>query len=83
MSTTAGTWIDAGVTAPPKDESSHLRLARMDDLGRSSGRIGGKAHEDDSAKELKKAVKAMGKPSKKEEKKINKITKHLSKNEKV
>jgi hypothetical protein len=34
MSTTAGTWIDAGVTAPPKDESSHLRLARMDDLGR-------------------------------------------------
>jgi hypothetical protein len=32
MSTTAGTWTDAGVTAPPKDESSYLRLARVDDL---------------------------------------------------
>jgi hypothetical protein len=42
-----------------------------------------KAHEDDSAKELKKAVKAMGKPSKREETKINKITKHLSENEKI
>jgi hypothetical protein len=45
--------------------------------------MGRKAREDDSTKEFKKAVKAMGKPSKKEEKKIDKITKHLSKNEKI
>jgi hypothetical protein len=45
--------------------------------------MGRKAHEDDSAKELKKAVKAMGKPSKREETKANKITKHLSENEKI
>jgi hypothetical protein len=38
---------------------------------------------DDSTKDFKKAVKAVGKPSKQEEKKINKITKHLPKNEKI
>jgi hypothetical protein len=45
--------------------------------------MGRKAREDDSTKEFKKAVKAMGRPSKKEKKKIDKITKHLSKNEKI
>jgi hypothetical protein len=46
--------------------------------------MGRKAREDDSTKEFKKAAKAMGnEPSKKEEKKIEKITKHLSKNEKI
>jgi hypothetical protein len=46
--------------------------------------MGRKAREDDSTKEFKKAAKAMGnKPSKKEEKKIEKITKGLSKNEKI
>jgi hypothetical protein len=43
--------------------------------------MGRKAHEDDSAKEIKKGVKAQ--PSKREETKVNKITKHLSKNEKI
>jgi hypothetical protein len=33
MSTKAGTWIDAGVTAPPKDGSSYLLMARADDPG--------------------------------------------------
>jgi hypothetical protein len=46
--------------------------------------MGRKAREDDSAKEFKKAAKAMGnKPTKKEEKKIEKITKHVSKIEKI
>jgi hypothetical protein len=46
--------------------------------------MGRKAREDDSTKEFKKAVKkAMGKPSKTERKKVDKITKHLSKNEKI
>jgi hypothetical protein len=45
--------------------------------------MGRKARKDDSTKEFKKAVKAMGRPSKKEKKKIDKITKHLSKNEKI
>jgi hypothetical protein len=43
--------------------------------------MGRKAHEDDSAKELKKAVKAMGKPSKREETKVNKITNTVSTSE--
>jgi hypothetical protein len=38
---------------------------------------------DDSTKDFKKAVKAVVKPSKKEEKKIDKITKHLPKKEKI
>jgi hypothetical protein len=45
-----------------------------------------KAREDESTKDFKKAAKAMGKkdkPTKKEEKKIEKITKHLSKNEEI
>jgi hypothetical protein len=47
------------------------------------GQIGKKEREDDSTKELKKAVKAVGKPSKKEKKKLDKIVKHLPKNEKI
>jgi hypothetical protein len=43
----------------------------------------GKKHEDDSTKEFKKALKAVGKPSKKEKAKVDKITNHLSKNEKI
>jgi hypothetical protein len=38
---------------------------------------------DDSTKDFKKAVKAVAKPSKKEEKKMDKITKHLPKKEKI
>jgi hypothetical protein len=45
--------------------------------------MGKKTRDDDSTKEFKKAVKAVGKPSKKEEKKIDRITKHLPKNEKI
>jgi hypothetical protein len=45
--------------------------------------MGKKAREDDSTKAFKKAVKAMSKPSSKEKKKVDKITKHLSKNEKL
>jgi hypothetical protein len=33
MSGTAGTWADAGITAPPKDGSSYLLMARVDDPG--------------------------------------------------
>jgi hypothetical protein len=33
VSTKAGTWIDAGVTAPPRDGSSYLFMARVDDPG--------------------------------------------------
>jgi hypothetical protein len=80
MSTTAGTWTDAGVTAPPKDESSYLRLARVDDLGRRQRSDGQKSAR---RRFSEGAVKAMGKPSKREETKINKITKHLSENEKI
>jgi hypothetical protein len=46
--------------------------------------MGRKAREDDSTKEFKKAAKAMdNQPTKKEEKKIEKTTKRLSKNEKI
>ena len=45
--------------------------------------MGRKEREDDSTKDFKKAAKAMGKPPKKEEKKLDKINKHLSKNEKI
>jgi hypothetical protein len=46
--------------------------------------MGRKAREDDSTEEFKKAAKAMDNQStKKEEKKIEKTTKHLSKNEKI
>jgi hypothetical protein len=43
--------------------------------------MGRKSREDDSTKDFRKAVKAVGKPSKKEDKKIDKITKHLPKKE--
>jgi|HubBroStandDraft_1064217.scaffolds.fasta_scaffold630624_1 hypothetical protein len=43
----------------------------------------GRKGEDDSTKDFKKAVKTVGKPSKKEEKKIDKITEHLPKKEKI
>jgi hypothetical protein len=33
MGRTAGTWTDAGVAAPPKDGSSYLLMARVDDPG--------------------------------------------------
>jgi hypothetical protein len=45
--------------------------------------MGKKEREDEPTKEFKKAVKAEGKPPKKEKKKLDKITKHLSKNEKI
>jgi hypothetical protein len=45
--------------------------------------MGRKTREDDSTKDFRKAVKAAGKPSKKEEKKVDKITKHLPKKEKI
>jgi hypothetical protein len=45
--------------------------------------MGKKTGEDDSTKDFKKAVKAVAKPSTKEEKKIEKITKHLPKKEKL
>jgi hypothetical protein len=45
--------------------------------------MGKKEREDDSTKDFKKAVKAEDKPSKKEKKRVDKITKHLSKNEKL
>jgi hypothetical protein len=45
--------------------------------------MGKKEHEDEPTKDFKKAVKATAKPSKKEKKKVDKITKHLSKNEKI
>jgi hypothetical protein len=44
--------------------------------------MGKKEREDDATKDFKKAVKA-DKPSKKEKKRVDKITKHLSKNEKI
>jgi hypothetical protein len=47
------------------------------------GRMGRKEREDDSTKEFKKGLKAVGKPPKKEKEKIDKITRHLSKNEKL
>jgi hypothetical protein len=51
---------------------------------RKQGARDGGGGRDDSTKEFKKAAKAMGnKRSKKEEKTIEKITKHLSKNEKL
>jgi hypothetical protein len=49
---------------------------------RFSGPMGKKEREDDATKDFKKAVKA-DKPSKKEKKRVDKITKHLSKNEKI
>jgi hypothetical protein len=45
--------------------------------------MGQKKREDDSTKEFEKAVKAMAKPPKREDKKVDKIAKHLSKNEKL
>jgi hypothetical protein len=33
VSMRAGTWIDAGITAPPQDGSSYLLMARVDDPG--------------------------------------------------
>jgi hypothetical protein len=42
-----------------------------------------KSREDDSTKAFRKGVKAIGKPSSKEKKKVDKIAKHLSKNEKI
>lgn len=42
-----------------------------------------KEREDDATKDFKKAAKAADEPSKKEKKRIDKITKHLSKNEKL
>jgi mRNA-degrading endonuclease YafQ of YafQ-DinJ toxin-antitoxin module len=45
--------------------------------------MGKKEREDDSTKEFKKSLKAVPKPSKKAKEKINKITKLLSKNDKI
>jgi hypothetical protein len=45
--------------------------------------MGKKEREDDSTKELKRAVKVVGKPSKKEKKKLDKIVKHLPKKDKI
>jgi hypothetical protein len=43
----------------------------------------GKKSEDEPTKDFKKAVKAEGKPSKKEKKKLDKITKRLPKDDKI
>jgi hypothetical protein len=45
--------------------------------------MGRKKHQDESTKDFKKAAKAVGKPPKKEKKKIDKIVKRLPKNEKI
>jgi mRNA-degrading endonuclease YafQ of YafQ-DinJ toxin-antitoxin module len=45
--------------------------------------MGRKEREDDSTKEFKKGLKDVPKPSKKEKEKIDKVTKRLSKNEKL
>ena len=45
--------------------------------------MGRKEREDDSTKEFKKSLKVVPKPSKKEKEKIDKITKHPSKNDKI
>jgi hypothetical protein len=41
MSRTAGNWTDAGVTAPPKDGSSYLLMARWTIRGKSDGPLVG------------------------------------------
>jgi hypothetical protein len=45
--------------------------------------MGKKEHEDEQTKEFKEAVKTVGKPSKKEKKRVDKIVKHLPKKEKI
>ena len=45
--------------------------------------MGKKPRDDDATKDFKKVVKAAEKPSKKEKQRVDKITKHLSKNEKI
>jgi hypothetical protein len=45
--------------------------------------MGKKEREDEPTKDLKRAVKAVGKPPKKEKKKLDKITKRLSKSDKI
>jgi hypothetical protein len=45
--------------------------------------MGKKDHEDEPTKDFKKAVKAVDKPSKREKKKLEKTTKHLSKKDKI
>jgi hypothetical protein len=39
MSTNVGTWIDADVTAPPKDQSFYLLMAWADDPGEDDGQL--------------------------------------------
>jgi hypothetical protein len=55
------------------------------DFGKTEVLVGWakKAREDDSTKDFKRAAKAIGKPSPKEKKKLDKIAKHLSKDEKI
>ena len=45
--------------------------------------MGKKMREDDSTKDFKKAVKGTDKSPKKEKKKVDKITKHSSKDDKI
>jgi hypothetical protein len=45
--------------------------------------MGKKERQDDSTKEFEKAVKAEGRPPKKEKKELDKITKHLPKKERL
>ena len=45
--------------------------------------MGKKEREDEPTKDFEKAAKGMGKPSKKEKKKVDKIVKHLPKKEKI
>jgi hypothetical protein len=45
--------------------------------------MGKKEREDEPTKDFKEAVKAVGKPSKKEKKRIDKIVKHLPKKDKI
>jgi hypothetical protein len=60
-----------------------LEMDRQERPERRQRVMGRKAREDDSTKEFKKAVKGMDKPPKREKEKVDKITKHLSKNEKI
>jgi hypothetical protein len=53
------------------------------ELKAGRARMGKKERKDDSTKEFKKAVRAVAKPSKKEDKKVDKIVKHLSRKDKI
>jgi hypothetical protein len=55
----------------------------IDKTGGGEGWMGKKTREDESTKDFTKAAKAMGKPPIKDGKKLAKINKRLSRNEKI